>query len=293
MKTKAFWPTSFETNPRTPKKKLMKRTPLKLRPHLFLLLQADTGVPYSARLNLRKASGYLLLCGVMFFFSATGSLLFFRELELNRKLSERVLELETREDLSHLGQPGRIESEQRREVVASRTTEANAPLVAAAPERTTSAVTTSEGVPPTAVAPTTTAASAGSAVGARIADLVADCVDEDCDVKLNLVPTKTGVAQGDLLLVLEAEIPRIGAGNPTNQVRKRFFIYPSGQSRDDFSPNQLAGLQKKPFRFTRALRTGASFSVGKLLRPIAINAYLFDKEKALIQHERKTIDREE
>ena len=60
-----------------------------------------------------------------------------------------------------------------------------------------------------------------------------------------------------------------------------------------FAQDALTELARKPFRFTRALQTTATFAIGKLLRPLAVNAYLFDANKTLIHHERKVIEREE
>ena len=74
-----------------------------------------------------------------------------------------------------------------------------------------------------------------------------------------MFPTSTGIAQGNLLLVLETEVPRIGGGNPTTQVRKRYFIYPGYQTVDDLDQDALGVLPSKPFHFSRALQTAATF----------------------------------
>jgi len=127
-------------------------------------------------------------------------------------------------------------------------------------------------------------------VFARINELNAECTEEDCLIKLGMVTTQPGTAVGQLVLVLETEVPRIGTANPAAPVRKRFFLYPGNTARDELDPNQLTTVDQKSFRFTRALQTSNVFKMGKLLRPLAINAYVFDPDKTLLQHERKVIE---
>jgi len=214
-----------------------------------------------------------------------GSLLFFRELEINRKLEEQLLVFQTKEKLLALGTaptrplpgPGSLISGTPPAAPA-----AAAPVVETA-DRTTSAL----------ASPTLPAPEAVAAVAARLGELAVECLEEECSVRLAMVPTRTGTAQGELLMVLETEVPRIGTGNPTTQVRKRYFLYPGNQTRDELPEEALNEVQRKTFRFTRGLQTTATFTIGKLLRPLAVNVYLYDHTKTLIHHERKAIEREE
>lgn len=268
------------------------KSPLRLKDHLFVLIHGGSGVPYALRLNLRRISGFVLLASFAFLTASTGTLLFFRELEINRKLGDRLLEYETKEKLAAVGFSPMRPTPVPNTVSGAPISAIPAPV--ANVDRATTAVP-----PPVTVASTvpsalpTEAVPVANAVRARVGELTADCLEEECEVILSMVPTQPGVAQGELLLVLETEIPRIGTGNPTTQIRKRFFIYPGAQTRDDLSQELLSDLQRKPFRFTRALRTTATFTTGKLLRPLAINVYLFDKDRTLIHHERKAIESEE
>ena len=56
------------------------------------------------------------------------------------------------------------------------------------------------------------------------------------------------------------------------------------------SRRQSAYSARKPFRISRALQTTAQFKIAKLLRPLAVNVYLFDRNKTLVTHERKVIE---
>src|SRR4051812_25561038 len=70
--------------------------------HLNLLIQTNAGSPLSLRLNVRKVYLLAFLLSTVYLTTIAGSLLFFREVEINRKLEERVLELEMREKLSKM-----------------------------------------------------------------------------------------------------------------------------------------------------------------------------------------------
>lgn len=326
----------------------MPKLPLRFKPNLFILVHGGSGTPYAMRLNLSKLSIALLVLGCAFFIALTGSLCFFRELEINRKLTERVLEFETKERLAKLplfpsataglSSNANQEASTQPKMVTnslpadSATEGLSLASVASTPRdlsRTPMATTTkanstanspaanslsptqlpsltrdsstqnatekiSQSTSSLSVATNPTAETlAPNTVQARIGELGVECFEEDCEVRLSMVPTRTGVAQGELLVVLETEIPRIGAGNPSTQMRKRYFIYPGNETRDEFSQELINEIARKSFRFTRGLQTSTSFAIGKLLRPLAVNIYLFDKEKTLIHHERKSIEREE
>ncbi len=241
------------------------KSPLTLNRSVSLIVQTGkTGndSPFAAKISLTLLSKYLLGTALAFAVLFVGTLLFFRELELNRKLQEHVLKLETEKRLYQaypLPDRGLAESSP---LVLNGGTAAKA-----------------EG--------------AAAEVFARINDLRADCAEENCLIKLGMVTTQPGTAAGQLLLVLETEVPRIGTGAPSAPVRKRYFLYPGNNARDELDPNQLGTLDSKAFRFTRALQTSTNFKMGKLLRPLAINAYVFDSDKTLLQHERKVIESEE
>jgi len=262
---------------------------LRLRSSLFVLIHSGQGVPFALRLNVRKLSGWVLTVSFTFIATAVGTLLFFRELEINRKLEEQLLVFQTKEKLVSLGTaptrplpgPGSLISG------TPPTPAVTAPVPEPTAERTTSALA-SAGI---SAAPTEPAPVA--AVAARLGDLGVECFEEECSVRIAMVPTRTGTAQGELLMVLETEVPRIGTGNPTTQVRKRYFLYPGNTTRDELPEEALPEIQRKTFRFTRGLQTTATFTIGKLLRPLAVNVYLYDHEKNLIHHERKAIEREE
>ena len=112
-------------------------------------------------------------------------------------------------------------------------------------------------------------------------------------MRFAMVPVGAGPASGELLVVLETEIPRIGAASPTTQVRKRYYVYPGNDTHDEVSEAMLQTLTRKPFRFSRALHTTAHFKIGKLLRPLAANVYVYDRNKVLVRHERRAIESEE
>lgn len=254
------------------------KAPLLLKPNLFVLVHAGTGEPYAARLSLRKVSRLLAVAGVSFLITGAGTLLFFRELELNRKLQDRLLELETREQLSRLPLPMPATPSGKPVTPVSAADRTLADSTMKAPTEATDSESGNAGLSPAST---------------RIADLATECSPEECRVRFSLVPASTGTAQGQLLVVLEAEVPRIGAGNPTTQVRRRYYMYPGNDARDELAQRDLASIAKKQFRFSRALQTTASFKIAKLQRPLAVNLYLFDRDGVLQHHERKVIETKE
>jgi hypothetical protein len=251
------------------------RNPLALNRSLSLVLQSGQtaeGTPYAARISLTRLSNYLLGGALVFAVTVFGTLLFFRELELNRKMQEHVLKLESERRLYQaFPLPERMLAQA-------------SPVVANAPQA----------IHKTDDTPKSDAGVGAEAVAlARINDLRMECTEEECSIKLGMVTSQPGTAVGQLMLVLETEVPRIGGANPSTPVRKRYFVYPGNTARDELDPNQLGTLAQKSFRFTRALQTSNVFKMGKLLRPLAINAYVFDSEKTLLQHERRVTDSEE
>ncbi len=255
---------------------MLRRNPFHLNRNLSIILQtsgAGGETPIALRINMQRLSNYLVISALVFAFTSMGTLLFFRELELNRRLQENVLRLETERRL-YKSRPVAFTPAVTAPV--TRPTETPSPAVQSAPPL---AETNAETIAET--------------VAGRINDLRVECTEEECAVRLGLVTSKPGTAVGQLLLVLETEVPRIGAASPSAPVRRRYFVYPGETAKDDLDPNTLNSLEHKAFKFSRALQTNTVFKVGKLLRPLALNAYVFDSEKALLQHERRAIETEE
>lgn len=254
------------------------KAPFWTRPHLFVQIHAGTGSPYAVRVNSKRLVGLVLFLGIAYCVFFTGSLLFFRELEVSRKLQEKVLEFETSQKLAQQIQ------------LASRNVAASPagpePVAPARPPQSTTVSAT-----PVVDAKAVTA-TASSSISARIADLVVSCAEDGCSAKVSMVPVSTGIAQGQLLVILETEIPRIGSANPGSNIRKRYFSYPSNTTKDDITQQDLDALPRKAFKFSRALQTTVKFNTGKLLRPLALNVYLFDGAGNRTHHERKTIETE-
>jgi hypothetical protein len=125
---------------------------------------------------------------------------------------------------------------------------------------------------------------------AKLTDLHVDCVSTECTAKLTLAPLTQTRASGELLLVLESEVPRIGNFSASGALRKRFMIYPGGAVRESLEEKDITGLERKPFRFNRALQTTAVFVLKSISRPLALHVYLYDSSQNLIHHERKLIE---
>jgi hypothetical protein len=252
------------------------KNPLSLKDHLYILVHGGTGSPQAFQMSLQRVSTILVMGTGAFTACVLGTLLFFRELELNRKLQDQLLDAETREKLGQVlaanhPAPGTAAS-------------AAVPATAPAPAREAAATT---------VGTDDEGAASGSSSAGRVNDLQVDCTKGKCAVRLSLMTDGSGTADGQLLIILESEIPRIGTGATSGApLRKRYFIYPGDITRDELDQSSLSQLDSKSFHFARALQTSVTFQVGKLLRPLAVNAYIYDKDHALVQHERKVIESE-
>jgi hypothetical protein len=255
------------------------KTILALRKTLQVVIHSGSGSPTAMQVHMPSLVGWLTTLMLVLLILGAGSLLFFRELEINRKLQSRLLVFETDEKLWQTSWNNQIA---RNEGVAAKpqaTLTTSAPTVAPVAERSVNTET------PAVVASTTAVA--------KISELASACTGEECQVRLSMSTTGTGMAHGYLLIVMEAEVPRIGANTtPEAQMRKRYFFYPNQEPREELEPNSIAKLEHSAFRFGRALKTTANFKVGKLLRPLSVNAYLFDDKHALLQHERRAITEE-
>jgi len=247
-------------------------------PYLSVLLHSGSGDPLALRIDLKKT--YLVvgvLSGVLLAL-AVGTLLFFRELESNRELQDRLLEVSLKERILHDSIKWNSEAK------------TPAPLneTAAIPrEVTTEAKTESRetGKPETLIAKP-----APAAVRARVAEVVTDCASGRCAVRLVLVPASSATVEGSLLVVLETEIPRIGTARATSSSQKRFFIYPGYQTKDELDLKEINRLTGKPFKMSRAVNTNIDFQFGELLRPLAVNVFILDAEKNMVHHERRAIE---
>lgn len=226
-------------------------------PFLQVLVHRGVSDPVAIEIDLKRWTHLVLMVLGGVAILSLGTLLFFRELEINRKLESRVLELEVNETLQRLGTPTRAAATQEPQVLSASPSEATGVEV--------------------------------SAVFAKISQLTFSCSEESCVGQVTLVPTTKGTAQGKLLLVLETEIPRIGAALHTTEVRRRYFIYPGYLGADTFDSTQISHFEAKAFRFSNALQTSAQFEIGKVLRPIALNAYVMDSQGAIVSHERQTL----
>jgi hypothetical protein len=277
---------------------------------LTFSIHSSNGSPVAFQLDVRAASLVVLLVSSLLLMSVSGSLLFFRELEINRKLEERVLELEITEKLARMSAAPNVSVQRVADSMPAVVSPPSIPfgriplLSAMNPETNEDADSDAEAAPvaadPTPVPKPTLAEENSPAretpalhelkmVAPRVGVLNADCAGEKCSVSLSLVPTGPGLVQGSLLVILETEIPRIGTANANAAIRERYFIYPGETFRDELPQTELAKIPAKPFHFSRGLQSNVDFNVGSLLRPLAVNVYIFDTQHNLIQHERKDI----
>lgn len=242
-------------------------------PYLSVLLYSGSGDPYALRINIRQT--FLLvtsMCG-LFLLLMIGTLLFFRELESNRELQEQLV-------VANL--QGKILTESIRVQGESAATAAVTSLAV----RDVTADSKEE----VAAQPSVATAKTPVNVHARVAEVGTDCASGKCSVRLVIVPTGSAAVEGGILVVLETEIPRIGTARATSSSQKRFFIYPGYQSKDELDLKEVNRFEFKKFKMSRALNTNVDFQFGELLRPLAVNVFVFDTEKNLVQHERRVID---
>jgi hypothetical protein len=248
--------------------------------HLFI--QPSEGSPLSLRLDLRKTSWLIGTLSFVVLSLFWGTLFFFRELETNRKLQAELLEAQLKLKLTQPNEEQTIQP--MRQLGYSVKIEADSPS-----QKATDTTSNVPSPPPkdSWMSLTTTT------VAARLGSLSSECQIDNCSVKLELLPSKNGISQGELLMILETEVPRIGSRTVSAQQRKQYIFYPGYFSKEEFNSSELSAYEKRPFKFSKALNASINFKVNKLLRPLALNVYLFDSNKNLIHHERKVIDLEE
>jgi len=197
-----------------------------------------------------------LLISLFGLLTLSGSLLFFREIEINRNLHERLMELQNWKSLSQL----QISLFQPPTAVES-------PIPQAVERRLLSTPT----------------------VTAKLNDLSLECAQGICQVGLTLIPSTPGSATGSLLLILEANISKIGAAAAEESSYQRYILSPGGKVLEAVDPNGLAAFEKKAFQFSRILETETEFNLKDTYHPIAIHAYVFDATGQVIHHERKAM----
>lgn len=124
----------------------------------------------------------------------------------------------------------------------------------------------------------------------KIAEALAECTAETCEAKVTLTPSRAGQSQGELLILLETQVPRIGTGNPNTLEKHQFISYPGYVTHSELNLNTVDSLARKPFLFSKGLQTTATFGLGQWVRPIAMHVYLFDTGGSLITHTVKELN---
>lgn len=236
---------------------MLEKLPFQHSDTLYLSIQDGTTAPVYFRVSTLKIQKLILFTFFTFFILLLLSLFFFREVELNRTLTQKVLELETDNLVVQL-QKSRVPFSIKKEVEAPIKEPSVTEIPASNP--------------------------------ARLSHLLTNCTADSCEVKVSLIPGQQGVSEGNLLLVLELEVPKIGSSH--TQQRKKYVVYPGIQSLDDFNSENISSLEKKSFRFSKGLQTTAVFQKDKLFIPLAINLYLLDNDNNITLHERRAIEYE-
>jgi hypothetical protein len=260
------------------------KPPIPLRSRLFLFTHTANDSPYAISVNIKRIYVMLTFFSFGFLILFFGSLLFFREVEMNRHLEDRVLQLETRDQLWCANNPLPTG-----DGISGTQSGFRIPMALPNAFRAETSVPVARELDQAAPA---AAVSNDTFVKPRIEEFEVECTADSCSLTLSMVPTHAGVSQGRLLFVLESEVPRIGtsAVSSETQIREKYMTYPGNLSMDSFSPEDIANQPTKPFHFGRALQTSAEFKVGKLLRPLAANVYILAPDNTLLLHERKVID---
>lgn len=245
-------------------------------------VQPPEGNPVSFKLDLKQASKLLVALGFAFLTLFWGTLFFFRELEKNRNLQAELLENQIKLQLNTFAPPP-TSSPNRQLGYTVHLESDNASRSVSETNNTKDIQDQKESWMNLTSTP----------VSARLGSLSSECQFDNCSVKLELLPAGNGISQGELLIVLETEVPRIGSRAINAQQRKQFIFYPGYSSKEEFNNSEIANFEKRPFKFSKTLNASVNFKVTKLLRPLALNIYLFDTQKNLIHHERKVIELEE
>lgn len=251
-----------------------------------LFIQPSEGEPVSLRLNLHKATQLITVLAFIMIGLFWGTLFFFRELETNRKLQAEVLDHKLKLQLKTLSEPQTINPN--RQLGYTVNLNEDEELKRASPQSKSESMASDK-----MSEKESWMTLMGATVSARLGSLSSECQADNCSVRLELLPAGNGVCQGELLIVLETEVPRIGTRGVSTSQRKQFIVYPGYSSKEELSHSDITNLEKRPFKFSKTLNASVNFKVTKLLRPLALNVYLFDTRKTLIHHERKVIDLDE
>lgn len=249
------------------------------KPFVTMVVHTGSGEPLALRVSVRHFQRFATAAMVLVLVATAGSLLFFAEADRNRKLTGRLLQLELDAKMRVPGRP-------------AAPAPATVPDASGGTERAAMAATSSEAIPraPARSAEPNTEEASGTPAQVRIGELGTECNEGTCRIRMSLNNTRTGSVSGNLLLVLEAAVPRIGSSSPESSVRRKYFVYPGGQSFDEWTSTSVAEHAPRGFQFNRSLQTTADFAVGKLLRPLALNVYLLDDAKNLVRHERRSME---
>lgn len=204
-------------------------------------------------------------------FGLLGTLFFFRELEANRQLRESMLKYQLQAELYDGG------------------TSTRAVATKGSAETTVVAADKSAGgqiVPQLTISP-------HANPQFRLVNFDAAPTKDGWELLLTLAPTAGAVAEGEALVVLETDVPRIGLSTPGTEGRKRFALYPGNVIVERVDENMVSKAEKKKFKFSRALQIRAPFRLGRLYRPLAAHFYFFNSAGQLVSQEKKTIEVEE
>jgi hypothetical protein len=264
----------------------MEKTSASSHNFIHLFFQPSESEPVTFRVNLAQLSQIATVVFVMFLVLFWGTLLFFRQLEINRDLQAEILSTQLKLQLKtssltteptwnrQIGYKVQLSED-----LGNRNSELkqnNKVLSSDSSLQNDSWLELSH-----------------SMVSARLGSFSSECQLDNCSVKLELLPAGNGLAEGELLLVLETEVPRIGSRGLTSQQRKQFIVYPGYFSKDELSLSEISGFEKRSFKFSRTLNASVNFKTTKFLRPLALNIFLFDERKTLVRHERRAIELDE
>ncbi len=236
---------------------------------LYLIVQRGQGHPMAWRVRPREIARLAGLMAGILGLGTLGTLFFFRELEANRRLNDRVLAYQLQAELQ-------IGSTTPRMVAAKSGSEAKAEPIGERGNR----------APNLVIAPHTSPQF-------RLVDFDAATTKDGWELLLTLAPTAGAIAEGEALIVLEADVPRIGLSTPGNEGRKRFALYPGNAMLERIDEATIEKANKKKFKFSRALQIRSTFQLGRLYRPVAAHIYFFNAQGLLVSQERKTIESEE
>lgn len=236
-----------------------------------LIFWSNRSHPFALRYQKDQLSRWLLGGLIITLGFLLSTLLYFVEVEENRRLHDRVLELETLQKLSQLRDTLPPEPKVDPKIV---------PIP----------------VPQVTPRPVQIARRVDSPPAIRnqplLSEFNVECTETACEAAIGLLPKQPGSVDGGLLLILETQIRGIGMGSGETPWR-RYLTYPEGNSLNEMNDDLIVTLTRKQFHFVRSLTTKAPFDLGKQLLPTAINLYLFDAEGSILLHERKTLERSE